>query len=839
MPPANMRSRFPLNHPVYTCIALIVAAPAGLAGAQPAPTPQDAQSLEQFQEIVVTATKRADSVNRVPLSVTALPQAALQEQDLRSIQDISRVVPGLFVTSSNNSTGAAVAIRGVASGIGAPTTAVYLDDVPLQKRLVNGTSSGSGAPFPLLYDLDRVEVLKGPQGTLFGESSEGGAVRFITPMPSLTNYSATARAELSDTQDGGINNEEGIAVGGPIIPDVLGFRASAWERHDSGYVDHVYVNTGQTLGNDTNTENRWLGRLTVLWAPTDNLRITPSFYISRDHTGDADAYTENVSAYTVSAHGSVPVHTYGPYAYGPYKTMRNCNIGQAYVNLIVPCVIKTPRTTTLNVPSISIDYDFDDFSVHSTTAYASDDGRGIDDASFGDLPGLQGGSPLIFNDPFYFGKLLYNNARHTLTEELRATSAPNDGPWTWVFGIFASDQNTHQRSQDYSTGFDQAVKLLTGQTVLQHYAAPTSPDGGISQRDQKIRETEYATFGEVTYAALDDLKGIVGLRVARDEIKYWAYLEGPFFGFQFPTYTNGGLSGGNQFTTAVLPKFTLQYQLDEGQMVYATASKGERVGGVNTGPYYTKCASTFAALGITGTPATYDPDTLWNYEVGAKMRALGGRAQINASAFYIDWSNVQVSYSLPAPCGFGYVSNAGGAVSKGGDIEAQVQVIDGLTTSVNVAYTDAYYTTKVVGPAPTRKLFINEGDTLPAPPLSIDIGVRYDIPGFDQYKVYIRADYEYNSQYKRGFGPGTSTYNPATYNASQIQYVTARVGITLDDVEAVLFVDNLFNAQDVLTRTGGGACANAACTSYTSYNPIFTDTTFRPRTIGFNVNYRY
>jgi iron complex outermembrane receptor protein len=537
----------------------------------------DAAGSSGLEEIIVTATKRADTVNRVPLSIVALPQNALIEQDLRSTQDISRAVPGLFVTSSNNSTGAAVAIRGIASSIGAPTTAVYLDDVPVQKRLVNGTSSGGGAPFPQLYDLERVEVLKGPQGTLYGESSEGGAIRFITPQPSLTDFSGTARSELSGTQHGGLNYEEGAALGGPIVEDILGFRVSLWDRHDSGYINHVFPYTDQTIGTGTNSENRWEGHGALTLAPIDNLKLTASFYQSRDKFGDSDTYIENfTSAYTVGAHGSVPAHTYGPYPYyGPYQTINNCNIGANYVGTIPACYQARDRISTLSIPSLSVDYDFDDFTIHSSTAYEMDVGKGADDAGMGDLASSYGGFPLLpFDLPEYTGKLPYNDARNTEIEELRFTSTPNDGPWSWVGGLFASNQQTHQRSQDYSSGFDAAIMALTGQTVLAHYAAPTSPDGGISQRDQHLRETEYAAFGEVSYKLLDDLKGIVGLRVARDEIKYYSYIEGPFFGFANPTFANGGLSGGDQFATAVLPKFTLQYQLDENQSIYATASKG-------------------------------------------------------------------------------------------------------------------------------------------------------------------------------------------------------------------------------------------------------------------------
>lgn len=802
--------------------------------------PAAAQSTG-LEEIIVTATKRTDSVNRVPLTITALPQSALVEKDLRSLQDISSAVPGLFATTSNTANGAIVSIRGISAERGAPTTAIYLDDVPVQKRIVAGDASGSGSPFPQLFDLDRVEVLMGPQGTLYGESSEGGAVRFITPTPSLTDFSGLLRAELSGTEHGGINYEVGAALGGPIVPDKLGFRASIWNRYDSGYIDHVYAYTGQTLGSGTNTENRYLGRVALLFQPTDNLKIVPAFYISRDHNGDSDDYTENVPAFTVPPPfpgAPVGAYTYGPYNYGPYKTSLNCNIGADYVNVIAPCYEKQWRTTSLDITSLSLDYDLDAFTIHSATAYSGDTTRGLANAAQGDISSFQGGPPFIYNYPIYHGDLLYNNARRTETEELRFTSTPDQGSWSWVGGLFYSNQQTHQRSQDYAN-LDGVIEDLFGLTTEELLGAPSSPDGGISQRDQHIRETEYAAFGEVTYAVTDNLKAIVGLRVARDEIKYYGYLEGPFFGFADPTFANGGLSGGDQFATAVLPKFSVQYQPDEGQMVYATAAKGERTGGVNSGPYLAKCEATFQQLGLDGTPGTYDPDTLWSYELGGKIRTLGGRAQINASAFYIDWSKVQVTYSLPGPCYFSYVSNAGGAVSKGGDIQATIEVLPGLETTVEAAYTDATYTTAVTVGNPVQSTFISKGDTLPVPPLTLDVGVRYALPGLEDYDAYIRTDYRYASGFHNGFGPGTANYTPATYHASQTQYVTLRAGMTVEGAEVALFVDNLFNSRDVLSRVGGGACVDLACTAYSSFNPVFQDTTFRPRTIGVNVNYKF
>ncbi len=193
---------------------------------------------------------------------------------------------------------------------------------------------------------------------------------------------------------------------------------------------------------------------------------------------------------------------------------------------------------------------------------------------------------------------------------------------------------------------------------------------------------------------------------------------------------------------------------------------------------------------------------------------------------------MQVNYTLPSPCGFAYTTNAGGAVSKGGDIQSQIKLFWGLSASVQAAYTDAYYSDALIGPAPTNSVFIRKGDTLPIPGVTANLGLRYDFMALATYNAYVRGDFDYTGPYKRGFGPGSSSYDPDTYRAGATNYVSFRAGVTVRQAEISLFVNNAFNSQDVIGRSGGRACADAACTVVRSNNPVFADTTFRPRTIG-------
>ena len=215
---------------------LAFADPAVLRLAQASPGPEQAASAQQttgLQEVVVTATRRAEDISKVPISVTALSQDQMDTIGAKDLTDVVKFSPGLNVDVGNAGSNS-ISIRGISSGAGAGTTGIYIDDTPIQIR---NTGYNAGTAFPSLFDLERVEVLRGPQGTLFGAGSEGGTVRFILTQPSLTKFSTYARAEGSQVEHGGIGGEGGISVNGPIIQDRLGFLASAYYRKEPGYID--------------------------------------------------------------------------------------------------------------------------------------------------------------------------------------------------------------------------------------------------------------------------------------------------------------------------------------------------------------------------------------------------------------------------------------------------------------------------------------------------------------------------------------------------------------------------------------------------------------------------
>ena len=224
-----------LSLAVAFCITAATAA--GAAVAADASAANESADTGSIAEVVVTATRREESLSKVPISLSVLTQESMDVKGVKDINDVARLTPGVTVDASQTN---AISIRGISSSGGSGTTGIYIDDVPIQVRDLGFNSDDA---LLKIFDLDRVEVLRGPQGTLFGAGSEGGTVRYITVQPSLTKSSIYAKAETSYTQGGSINYEAGIAGGVPLIDGVLGVRESAWFRRDGGWIDRVDPNT--------------------------------------------------------------------------------------------------------------------------------------------------------------------------------------------------------------------------------------------------------------------------------------------------------------------------------------------------------------------------------------------------------------------------------------------------------------------------------------------------------------------------------------------------------------------------------------------------------------------
>src|ERR1700683_2861567 len=223
------------------------------------------QPSDVLEDIVVTATRHEEALSKVPISISAFTQESMDVKGIKDFQDVVRFTPGVQIDANQTNQ---ISIRGIASSGGAGTTGIYIDDTPIQMRAMGFNPDDA---LPKTCALDRVEVLRGPQGTLFGAGSEGGAVLYITPQPSLTDFSAYARTELSFTEGGAPSYEAGYAAGGPLIEDKLGGRASLWSRRDGGWIDRIDPTTLATVQSNTNYDNTMVAKLAATLTPADSV----------------------------------------------------------------------------------------------------------------------------------------------------------------------------------------------------------------------------------------------------------------------------------------------------------------------------------------------------------------------------------------------------------------------------------------------------------------------------------------------------------------------------------------------------------------------------------------
>lgn len=735
-----------------------------------------------LEEVVVTAQKRAERLSRVPISITALGRAQMDKQGVRKIQDISRLVPGLHLQASNELGDTNISIRGIVSNTGAETTGVYIDETPVQARQEIVASN----PYPRVFDLDRVEVLRGPQGTLFGAGSEGGTVRFITPEPSMDRVTGYLRSELGFTAGGAPSAELGGALGGPIVPDKLGFRVSLWGRDDGGYINRINPVSGDLAQANANSSNEVVSRAVLKWQVTDDFSLEPALYYQRVRAEDRDYWWESAGLFNALAQ------------------------------------IPQPHVDTFWLPSLTARYDLG----WATLTAVSSAFRRVNDDKFDatsyELSGLLPDHGITLPGvPDYLSRGAYHQQQHDWTEELRLASA--DGPdqvLTWVAGFYyqnneSSDNNT------FAEPFDQVANYLS-----EHYSGMPAnslsyfgeaPIGGIYSYLQRIKviEEDTAGFASLTYKATPTVKLSAGLRVESASYRYTDFQDGPY-GPTAPT----GYSGG-QSEMPVTPRFSIAWQVTPNDLLYATAAKGYRVGGANESVLgVVSCATDLAALHEKDVPHTFASDNVWSYEAGLKGSFLGNTLRLTASAFWIDWNNIQQQVYLP-DCGYYYTDNLGTAVSQGFDVDAEWHPLPGLTLSGTAGLTDVRYTTNVER---AGNLLAKAGSSLATPEWTATAAVQRDWILPSDADLYARADYQFAGPYYRTGPAGTFSYAPDTRNAPATNFVSIRAGWRHLGWDVSFFIDNALNSHTSLYRYQD-----------TIFSPGLRDITFRPLTAGITV----
>ncbi|GAB2558764.1 TonB-dependent receptor [Rhodanobacter koreensis] len=667
--------------------------------------------------VVVTANKRTERLQAVPMAVAALSGEQLERQSAFSFADYATQVPGLNVIS----TGAGqtqLVLRGVTSGYGQANSSVgtYIDDTPYGSSTVYSAGSLL-TPDIDPDDLQRIEVLRGPQGTLYGSNTLGGLVKFVSTPPDSTQFSGRVEAGGSSVAGGGSGYDTHVTVNLPLVQDKLALRINAYDRKDPGYVDNVF--TGQK---DLDGDKVHGARAQLLWTPTQQLSIKLS------------ALAQNLSSNSLANAGvDVDPVTLKP-IYGDLQQSRAASTGEFDLRYRLysadvnddfgwATLISTSSYSTL-AKGANTDY---------TAAYAS-----VLNPAFG-LTGV--GYSLL--NPITLGKF---------TQELRLQS-PQDQTLEWRVGAFYTRE--HSSNVQDILSFD----ANTGVPVV----LPTL--GHISVGPAIFKE--WAGFGDVTWHVTSQLSLLVGVRYSNDKTSYTQTGDGILVG-----PTDFTIRQSDSPTTYL---FNPSFKFSDDLMAYARIASGFRPGGPNVG----------VPPGL-GAPVTFGPDKLVSYELGLKSTVLDKRMTIDVDAFYINWSQIQLTSYAD---GFGFLGNGGKATSQGLEANWQYAPVRGLLLSANASWTDA----KLAADTPPG-LYGYKGDRLPfVPTWNVNLGADYDFPLADGWSGFVGGSYRFIGARKDDFAvvPGPRSTVPS------YDEVDLRAGVNYANWTFKAYVKNVTNGRGI------------------------------------------
>lgn len=685
--------------------------------------------LTGLEEVVVTAQKREERLQEVPLSISAYNTKQLERMGVEEFADYARMVPGLAFTNGGPGV-QEFYIRGISSTAGNPTTQFYIDEAP-QSASNAGASQIRGAD-PRVFDMERLEVLRGPQGTLYGSSSMGGTIRVITNRPRADRFESKVESTVSTTAGGG----ESLAFNGmlnlPLVEDRFALRLVGMFRNEGGFIDRdPRLGAGSPqlpdpLGGefsskyeDQDEEEMRGGRITAKYDVTDALAVTAAVFwqdvnLKNQHTIDAD---------------------------------RRGRLERGGL-------LDEPRRDEFTQSSLTINYDLGFAELVSATSYL--DRYVAERTDFSYLAARLGATTTAANER--------TNPFDVLTQEVRLSSR-GDSWFNYTFGAFYLKQDGGENQTVHSPGF-------TAQTGI-----PTFSDVLFDENTQSD-EKQQAVFGQISARFLERFEAVLGARWFEAEVGYTSWKDGPL---------NGGYTvvSGSAKDSGVTPKVGLNFNIDDDRMVFASASKGFRIGRPNLYVPPGPCGAELAAMGFASIPTSVDADSLWQYELGAKTEWLDDRLLVNVGAYYIDWQDIP--QQIPLTCGFSIALNVGKASSRGAEFELRTKLTDRFEVGVVGSYTDA----QLDKDAPD--LGGSRGDRLQnVPEYMFAANAQYSFPIFGDKEGYIRADYSYSGDAYQDFNFASNNFRRPSY-----QLANLRLGVANELWEAAVFVDNAFNEKAV------------------------------------------
>lgn len=730
-----------------TSVCVLVSAGAGAASAQEqaatpaavspsdqqatddAPTPTAAnQTGTEVDEIIVTAGKRPELLFEVPGAISAYRGSDLLESGLTSIADLATLTPGL---QFNNGLGSgAPVIRGLTQGI---------DTSPTVASVVNGAPIGSSSSLSLgaqdALDLDpvdftRVEVLRGPQGTLYGANTLGGLISYVLRDAATDRFGGVARAEVSVTEEGGVNYSLRGAADIPIRSDVAGIRVSGFYDDREGFID----NARRGL-EDQNESTRWGVRVGGVFTPSERLEVRlDGFHQETDITAG------DVVVYDFRGGGT-----------------RNGDL--QYDEVVLPAADKE-----ITVGIANVDFSFDFATLTSVTSLQHIESDNVQNQTNSSTAALLGALLPRFGGPAFptpttvqLNRLINTDK---LTQELRLAS-PGEGRFTWIVGGYYSFEDNN-----YSA-------LISGRNQ-NGSAGPTVNPSLNATIFSDLEETSVFANGTFELTPQIDLTG--GIRYGRIDQSFQQTLSGANFASYntflalnrlTPVPAVTPVSGSEDTFTTYLA--TARYRINPENILFARFATGFRPGGPN--------------LTTPGLPATFDPDRTTNYEVGYRGRTADGRASIDITGYFVDWRDIITVVSVG---GFSGYTNGGDAEVFGIEAAATLRPTDALRFAATLAVNES----RITDVEPSAVASLGVGDPLPYnPDITASFSAEYRRPlGDGRWTGYAAATARYASDRLSGFRSRTTS---PIFEMQEYGFTDVRAGVEDERYTLDVFIRNV------------------------------------------------
>jgi iron complex outermembrane receptor protein len=727
-----------------------------------------AESASDIPEVIVTATKRETVAQDTPISMTVIGADALQTTHADNFTEFASLVPGLTATDVGPGQ-KRYALRGLQSP-GEPEVALYYDEIPISGLPGGSLDTGASQPDIKLWDMDRIEVLRGPEGTLYGNGSEGGAIRIISKRPDLTKFEAATQVIGAVTDGGAGSYGVNLMANVPLIEDKLAIRVALYDRDEGGYIDAIPrsdIHLPQISANNINNERTRGGRASLSFQLAENWNVTGIAYYQRLMTG---------SSFETYPEFSTPSDRFVSAAFVQTPWLDESHMFNLISNTEFSWATLTV-TGSYQLRKASQNQDTTRFllSMNNCTVFT------INTTCFG--------PPIVPADSAQFERV------SAWSGEARLVSK-TPGPFQWAVGSAFQDAKTFRYGQVAKVNASGYIQYdaLTGNVLDRFFAR---------QNDDVF--DQYSFFANGSYQITPTMRTDVGLRWFHSDRSDQQVILQQFFPGQ-----PKGSEPFQEFKEGVLFKsFELSYAIAPHALTYVEASQGFRAGGPNY------------PGGFTLSAPPYRADSVWDYEIGAKVGFFDKRVRWNTALFDIEWSNLQV---LVPTSLFSYITNAGSARSNGFETELDAQVMRHLDVIAGLTYNNA----RLVGSQPASSnpsAQLRAGDKLAGvPQWTGRVGLLCATPFGSRYNATARIDLSYES----GRSSLVTPQNPAYFASGGYALTNLHFNFDRNDGWGIsMDVGNLFNRFAVLSVQAEDS------------NLIETQTPARPRTISLGIVKRY